>query len=146
MGTGAGGAGLVLEFLAHAAVVAAEGKVPVWPVTVVYACDSPALLRFVTNELLARKAIMRAPGVRIVTGLSSSSSSSCRCSVEAYEEEDHAQRLQQRQQAGCCSRRVYASERPHILGRLSLQVRQAGLLFSSGSANKRVLISRSLRA
>lgn len=123
----------MLEFLAHAAALGAAGKVPARPVTIAYACDSPALLRFVTNELLARKAIMKVPGVRIVTGLSSSSSSSCRCSAEAYEEENQAQppqQKQQQQQTGCCSRRRYSSERPFILGRLPLQVREAGLLFS----------------
>lgn len=126
VGTGAGGAGLVLEFMSR---MATAGRAPAHPVTVAYACDSPALLRFVTAELLARKLLLiSAPpvgaGIRVVTGLlepssfsqpgppysPSSWSSSSSSSSYLGEEDGKARRKQRRRQR-------------QILGRLDLQVR-----------------------
>lgn len=121
VGTGAGGAGLVLAFMAHAAATeAADGEAaPVgrqqWPApaaaTVAYACDSPALLRLVTNELLARKAShdrrrgtggTRAAGakVSVVTALFPASSSPSPSCAEAEEEGCEEMKAQQQQQQG----------------------------------------------
>eukprot|EP00903_Cladosiphon_okamuranus_P018840 g17328.t1 len=132
VGTGAGGAGLVIEFLAHVAAVlsaSASRKLALPPatVTVAYSCDSPALLRLVTTELLARKRAIGAPsGIRIVTGLDGSSSLPLFPRERGEDGVPKAQQ-QQQQRVDCASaggrrgRTSRSGPPPLLLGRLNLQ-------------------------